>query len=269
MSTKKQHYIPRMILKHHTFSQIPMAANCLWQYDKRTNQERCVNIRDICREKNLYEFKDNNEQIIESTRNVNEQLLSRMEKGWDKILNQICDNPSAPLNKSDSDSIYYLFAEQLLRTPEMLNFTANHISHINSTLSAIQATNMARIGSIPNTYSINNDSFLAYLFSFLYSLKLIVLHTSKTFILNGNRPILCLRQFSDTPYQLADFFFPFSSNICLGLTPTYTNSHFYETSDKFVACLNGWNFTNQSRFVYSQSPLSSVFPFISPSRCII
>ena len=57
--TKKQHFVPRMILKHHTYFRIPMRKPIIYQYDKEKGICRTVDIYDICRKDNLYEFSFN------------------------------------------------------------------------------------------------------------------------------------------------------------------------------------------------------------------
>lgn len=56
--TKKQHFVPRMILKHHTYFRIPMRKSIIYQYDKEKDICRTVDIYDICRKDNLYEFRN-------------------------------------------------------------------------------------------------------------------------------------------------------------------------------------------------------------------
>ena len=53
MPTKKQHYIPRMLLKRFTTFRIPMKKPLIYQYDKEKGIERLVDIYDICRKSEL------------------------------------------------------------------------------------------------------------------------------------------------------------------------------------------------------------------------
>ena len=87
--TKKQHFIPRMILKHHTYFRIPMRKPIIYQYDKEKGICRAVDIYDICRKDNLYEFRNEDGSIKESTRNAIENTLSWYESSWGKIFNKI------------------------------------------------------------------------------------------------------------------------------------------------------------------------------------
>ena len=59
--TRKQHYIPRMILRRHA---IPYYSNHIWLYDSKEAVERMVSISDVCCEKYLYEFRGEFGKIV-------------------------------------------------------------------------------------------------------------------------------------------------------------------------------------------------------------
>lgn len=115
--TKKQHFVPRMILKHHTYFQIPMRKPIIYQYDKEKDICRTVDIYDICRKDNLYEFRNEDGSIKESTRNAIENTLSWYESSWDKIFNKILSHQE--LTETDFAFLYLLFAVQILRLPDV------------------------------------------------------------------------------------------------------------------------------------------------------
>lgn len=119
MSTKRQHYIPRMILKNHSTN------NLIYQYDTIKKIQRRVNIKDICFVKNLYELKDNDGKIIEDTRNVVENHLAVNEQKWHSVIRKILNNEK--LSRNDIDLMYLLMAMQILRTPEILDWTTKII----------------------------------------------------------------------------------------------------------------------------------------------
>lgn len=93
MSTKRQHYIPRMILRNHTIPfRLPQRKNVIWQYDKIKQIERIVSIDDVCWEKNLYEIKDDSGQILKGTRNEIERNFSIIESAWNRVFLQIINH---------------------------------------------------------------------------------------------------------------------------------------------------------------------------------
>ena len=67
--TRKQHFVSCMILKHYTYFQIPMRKPIIYQYAKEKDICRVVDIYDICRTDNLYEFRNEDGSIKESMRN--------------------------------------------------------------------------------------------------------------------------------------------------------------------------------------------------------
>ena len=89
MPTKKQHYIPRMLLKRFTICQIPFRDTLIYQYDKEQGIERLVDIYDICRKNNLYEIKDENGVISDKERNLIENGFSRLESKWNDIIDKV------------------------------------------------------------------------------------------------------------------------------------------------------------------------------------
>ena len=115
--TKKQHFVPRMILKHHTYFRTPMRKPIIYQYDKEKDICRTVDIYDICRKDNLYEFRNEDGSIKESMRNVIENELSVYESSWDEVLNKILSYQD--LTDADFAFLYLLFAVQILRLPDV------------------------------------------------------------------------------------------------------------------------------------------------------
>lgn len=89
MPTKKQHYIPRMLLKRFTTFRVPMRKSLIYQYDKKNNIERMIDVADACRKNNLYELRDEFGLIKDEERNSIEKWFSFMESIWNKILDKI------------------------------------------------------------------------------------------------------------------------------------------------------------------------------------
>lgn len=99
MPTKKQHYIPRMLLKRFTTFHVPMRKPLIYQYDKNKDIERLVDIYDICRKKNLYEIKNESGIISHKEINLIENGFSRLESVWNKIIDKIEQNKT--INQND------------------------------------------------------------------------------------------------------------------------------------------------------------------------
>lgn len=109
--TKNQHYISQMILKNFSNSPENSKHKEILQYDIYKKTTRMVDIKGECKKRNLYEFKNNDNQ---SCFNYVEKYFSFFERKWSVIFNKIINKKEV----SEEEKIYlYLFMTiQFLRT---------------------------------------------------------------------------------------------------------------------------------------------------------
>ena len=256
--TKKQHFIPRMILKHYTCFRIPMRKPMIYQYDKNKMIERLVDISEVCRANNLYELRDAKGNILEDYRNLYEQVFSNYESQWDKIIiNKILKKQN--LSEKEILMIYLLLVLQLLRTPDAIEYLSDFIlkssEDIDNQHDADRIVKIATfIGIEPNS-KINwiLDKFLN---DILKNYQLIICHSHKNLILNGSKPVIGLHFFPQAfafPEILA---FPITPNFCLVLKVGNTNKILYqELSSSAADMINKVSFDVDSRYIYSSESI--------------
>ena len=156
--TRKQHYIPRMILKNHTRFEIPMRFPLIYQYDEATEKEHAVRIDGVCYKDNLYEYKDDAGNVIDL--NLIENTFSVYEDKWNGIILSLKNRPE--LTREDLAFIYLLFPLQIMRMPEMLTLTSNWLKSTSPELSEIESQRYARILSlVPGQLDIKRNIILA------------------------------------------------------------------------------------------------------------
>lgn len=262
MSTKKQHYIPRMLLKRFTTFHIPMRKPLIYQYDKEKSIERSVDVYEICRKNNLYEIKDESGTISDTEINLIENGFSRLEFVWDKIIDKIEQGKN--INMDDRCMLGVLLVLQLMRMPEIMKFTSewlyNESADIGKTLTRNKADRYMKLASFvwgdvkPETNWILN----ILLENILAGKDVIIYHSDSDFILNGSRPVLCLKFFETDNIGNCIWFLPITKNYCIGLTDEGTT--LYKNVDKNLThFINMHNFQNEGRFIYgSESILNRI-----------
>lgn len=258
MPTKKQHYIPRMLLKRFTTFHIPMRKPLIYQYDKEKGVERLVDIYDICRKNNLYEIKDESGAISDTEINLIEKGFSRLEFVWDKIIDKIEQGKN--INADDRCMLGVLLVLQLMRMPEIMKFTSewlyNKSADIGKTLTQNEADRYMKLASFvwgdvkPETNWILN----ILLENILVGKDVVIYHSNSNFILNGNRPVLCLKFFETDIINNCIWLLPITKNYCIGLTdegaPLYN-----DIDENLTHFINTHNFQNDGRFVYGNEPI--------------
>lgn len=258
MPTKKQHYIPRMLLKRFTTFRIPMRKPLIYQYDKIKNVERFVDIYDICRKDNLYEIKDETGIISDKEINLIENGFSRLESVWNEIIDKI--EYRKDITQSDRCMLGVLLVLQLIRMPEMIKLTSEWLSNksagIGKPLTQNEADRCMKLASFvwgeikPETNWILNILFE----NILVGKEVAIYHSNSTFILNGDRPVLCLDVFETNNIKNCLWFLPIAKNYCIGLT--YDETALYKEIDtNFTHFINMYNFQNDGRFIYGSESI--------------
>lgn len=123
--TRKQHYVPQVYLKG--FSNCGNMINAYWSDNNDIIKEKCVPIESICREKYLYELKNDSDELIAV--NYIEKCLSVIEgkfSGYRNILLKKAFNEGNQKTKcffsAEEKAFWILYIViQMLRTPNVLN----------------------------------------------------------------------------------------------------------------------------------------------------
>lgn len=246
--TRRQHYIPRVILKRHQDETSKSNIPQIWQYDKVENQERCVSIKDVCRENFLYEFRNADGEIILGTKNIIEIRLSELESKWGKILDKIGEHK--PLSHDEICQIYILIAIQILRMPDMMKVASGSIQLVNNTISNQEADRYAKMASFPiGPITQEQHPFLNQVFEMFEGKSLVVFDSTVPFLLSGNLPIQTIPLPDFFPDE-GIFFFPFSKFQCLIVSPGEYKSFYNILPSNLVHFINKRVLSNSKRFVY-------------------
>jgi len=120
--TKKQHFIPRSILRHHICMCIPAPPNHIFQYNKDTGTEHLTGIENICCVNYLYEIKDANGSINIYHLNKIEKHLLEIEGKFAFAIKNIEHNR---ISDSDINVIRFYIAIQMLRVTNILELAKN------------------------------------------------------------------------------------------------------------------------------------------------
>lgn len=280
--TKKQHYIPQMILKHHYVDyedvQIPEKYPYLWQFDKDKNIERKIyDVSEICYEKYLYEFRDDKGKIIQGTANYIEHILSKFELQWNLSLKNIIKNYNNvhAISENDIASILLLVTIQFLRTPKIIDFNTRYIQKLCYDMPENECSQYAKYISL--IFKNTNDEktwMISQLFKLMLTKDIVIGHTNKTFLISESHPVLAFSietlfptnnfvfQDDKLDHTKFSFYFPFDKNYCILINPQSApgniNIHCYNFSDSFVQLLNRNTFESESRFFYAGERISAI-----------
>lgn len=253
---KNQHYIPQMILRNHFNFQIPMKSPIIYQYDKKTGTERVTKTKEICKERNLYELKDEYGHISEEEQNVIENIFSCYERKWSNTIKKILRQEQ--LSDEDITCLYLLIALQLIRTPEFIDLISEWLQETSKNIGKPINKNVSDRYTKISAFIWNNENpkanWILYLvLKFVLSDKeLVIYHSDTNFILNGNRPVLCINLFKNSDISIDYFLFPVSSHYCLGLiNKDKAKSLYMDIPDGMTQFINTENFLNEGRFIYS------------------
>lgn len=242
--TKRQHYVPRMILKRHCCVGNP---EHVWQFDRLKNEERLVSIRDACQRKNFYELRSQDGAVLKSTVNLIENMLSKVEKAADDVLNRVCAHEDLTLN--DIAVLYWLFACQMLRVPVIIEAMEAHMRRICTAMSDADIKNYVRYSSFVFESDDNMPPMLDVTMRYLCMRRLRILVSDVPFILGGEMPIYGLPSLGLRSNVLA---FPVSSHECLLLSNSESDDIYVDCPNWLTDFLNKQVFLcgHKSRFIY-------------------
>lgn len=258
MSTKKQHYIPRMLLKRFTTFHVPMRKPLIYQYDKEKKVERLVDVYDICRKNNLYEIKDESGIISNEEINLIEKGFSRLECRWNKIIDKIEQGKN--ITQDDRCMLGVLLVLQVMRMPEVMKFTTKWLYDrsigIGISLTQNEADRYMKLASFvwgdvkPETNWILN----ILLENILVDKDVVIYHSNSNFILNGSRPVLCLNFFETDIVNNCIWLLPITKNYCIGLIDEGA-ALYKDIDENLTHFINTHNFQNDGHFIYGNESI--------------
>lgn len=257
--TKKQHYIPRMILKNFSFSNSNKNEKkfFVYQLDKNKKIERIVSVLDICYEKNLYEIKDENGQILE--RNLIEKGFSCLEESWNKIINKIIAKQR--ITEDDKNMLGLLLVMQIMRMPEFIDATStwlySAVKNTDNSLTKNEADKYTKLASFvwgevkPET----NWMLDIMLREILKDKSITIYHSNSKFILNGDSPVSFLNL--DVPNNLSQvqWILPLTEHHCLGLLDK-GNPLYIDIDSNMTNFVNHQIFHSGGNWIYSSFLIS-------------
>lgn len=244
-----QHYIPKTILKNFESEN---CARTLYKYDKKKNKEYCVNAKDMCKEKYLYEFKNEDGSIDEQTINVIEDNFCCLENRWNIIIKKIKNRKI--LSKEEKNLMGLLIIIQCLRTPEILACTTDFIKEICPNLSTTELKNITRYETLIAKKISSNDKLLfkKAVETLLKEKQLIIYYSDNNFILSENHPVFDLNILGDHNYDSSKLLFPITPHFALSLINENEKEKLYKKIDAdFIDFINAVNYSIDGRFLYS------------------
>lgn len=248
--TREQHIIPRMILKRFLAPlRIPERTRFVYQYDKLKSIELKVEPKNICKVKNIYEFKDKQGNIID--RNYIENAFGNLEDKWSKILDKVEEQGN--LSEEELGLLYLLVAVQILRTEEILKFNTDYVKKnygdkLEELMPNISFETYTKIISFvvdvdnPQIYWMI-DGVLKY----LVKRAIFIYKSDYPFVLNTERPVFISKPINETNMSL--IVFPISSFFAIVLNESKENCVYKNMSREWVQFINKHNFENEGRYV--------------------
>lgn len=241
-----------MILKNHSCS-FENKNFYIYQYDKQDDEIRKINIKDICKKNYLYEFKNEDNQIIPNTQNLIENLFSIYENKWARVIRKIKDDK--PLSDEDLCYLYLLIAYQYLRVPKSIDFLTKKIEE-NTKLSKAASDACAKLSCFLLANHPECKSVLASFINHIFPMHIGILKSTKIpFFLNGECAVNSI-SFANG-YNLNDsfsfeFLLPIDKHYCLVLTKEKPKNTIMDISkfSKGVEQINKCIFNYPARFIY-------------------
>ena len=258
MATKKQHYIPRMLLKHFTTFLSPMHKPLIYQYDKNKHIGQLVDISNICYSKYLYEIRDESGHISNKEINLIENGFSRLESMWDKIICKIEEGQC--ITQDDRCMLGVLLVLQVIRMPEVMEFISNWLydtsANVRESLTRNKADRYMKLASFVWGQITPERNWILHILlkHFLDNKDIIIYHSNSEFILNGNRPVLCLKLFETDDSRYYHWYLPVTQEYCITLVEG-GKLFDMDVDETWTNFLNLQNFQNNSRFIYGDKSI--------------
>lgn len=249
MITKKQHFIPVMLLKRFAIDSDKRKILKIFAYNKSKHEEHIVSVRNVCYAKNLYETKNKDNTIMEENRNQIENHLAKLEQDWNNILVMVEERRE--LSGDDISNLRLLTAIQILRMPgqieEPTSLIKNHCPSVEEYVIDKYVKDQSLIVDGMQSGWMQRSTL-----NVLEQYKLDILHSKKTFILSERCPVIMIKDFNDQTVKY--IYFPISKNVCL----RFSLCHGYDRDNvtklnidgKFVKRINSFLYSRDGEMIY-------------------
>ena len=257
--TKNQHYIPKMVLKRHACTMIPVRDGMIYQYDKLRDMERLVSISKVCRARNLYEFRDDEGELLRDTINCVEDRFSKLEDVWNHTIEHFIMSDTYSID--DLGSVFGLLIMQALRMPETLNRLTMSMQEILPGASYHLTNRYVKISTFLRNNGLPEDDWIFKgMLGHMLARNLRIVRSTLPFVLSGDKPVSRWQLFETGDNYNDIYCFPVSCNLCFILTPRWPKSDDIKVDtvsilDESVRWLNRRLVENSERFVYAAKPI--------------
>lgn len=222
-TTVKQHYIPQFYLK-----QFSDNKKVLYQYDIVNNKSFSapVSVESICFEKNLYEFKDNNGNIVEE--NLIEKWLSVYEGEFAKTFRNIQNKATHKdnfhtlcfLTREEKVLLVFFMATLILRNPEILKTAQETALEVyGNKIDANSAWNIGLKSCLPiyEEFDITKNTVLNSVMHFFDNMSFQICAADSNMLFTSDNPIFINGH--DQPIIINEIILPISDRLALYMKP--------------------------------------------------
>lgn len=249
--TRRQHYIPKMILKRHALSQICENDQKIFYLNKKGWKNKYANYKDLAYEDFLYEFKIENKIMCP---NLIENKMSNLENECNQIITKILSKEEV----SDSDLCWLLLFTtlQITRMPEIIKIAEN----------MVESKNLALKMCLLWGQNIEDSQIFDLFLKGNLKRDIKILKSEQPFILGLERPVVILKNFTREDHQNLFVIFPFSSHYCLFLNPFSKDSQlFIEITKQETEKINSIIYENNNEIASCEK----INPFYYEDKIIV
>lgn len=216
-TTKKQHYIPRFYLRNFSNDN-----KRIYQYDLSTDNSSIVPINSICYYNYLYEFKDENDKLLDS--NLIENILSKWEAEFSNVINSIKNKAKNKRNcktrcfltSKEKDFLAFFISLQAQRDPYYIKEIEDKLEEKwGDVLEKNSCRNIALMVSLPIYRPFNDikNHKIISRFKTIRDMSFIIGFTDNDVFFTGDNPVTLI--YENNPDDAEEVIFPLASNLVL------------------------------------------------------
>ncbi len=264
--TKKQHFIPRFYLKNFSDN-----GKTMYRYDKATENIASVSINSVCYQDNLYEFKDENDNLLYC--NLIENILSTWEHEFSIVINSIKNKAKDKRNcktncfltSKEKEFLSFFITVQNYRDPYYINELEEKFEQTwGDVLEKNSCRNAALIESLPLYKSIDEvkDHKIISLFKILRNMSFIIGFTNNDTFFTSDNPITMI--YDTNPNDIEEVTFPLTSNLVLYMfktekSPKSFKNKLYCMDKDNINYINKLTISRCTRWIFSKVPFCENF----------
>lgn len=224
---RHEHFVPEFYLKHFSPDNVQ-----IYQYKIKSKEpSKLVPIKSICYRKDLYEFKNNDNNFV--FRNLIENAFEKLEGEFSNVIKSIVYKSQYERNYSipcflKTEEKYFLImfvATSILRTPNMLKIATESVLDLaqkyGKTISSNTARNSAILSCLPLVDGIEKDSgtVFNFLIDRLIDMSFIIGVANGDRFFTSDEPVFW--QGNNTTFEINEVVFPLTPSIVLFLYPAH------------------------------------------------